>query len=110
MKRGEEIPRPNPWVLRITNLRVGKGWEELLREASSNLDEAWVQITSDPRRHAERQHRLRGNFGTRSYKGANLQVWQYEVTSGARLWYMIDDEHRTLWLFHAGTGHPKSTE
>jgi hypothetical protein len=110
MKRGEEVPRPNPWVLRTTNLRVGKGWEDLAREALNALDEAWVQITGNPRRHTERQHQLRGSKATHNYKGVVLEVWQYEVTAGARLWYLIDDDSRTLWLFHAGTGHPKSTE
>jgi len=110
MKRGEEVPRPNPWTLRTTNLRAGKGWEELLREAPSALDEAWVQITGDPRRHTGRQHRLRGILAMHRYRGIDLEVWQYEVTSGTRLWYLIDDASRTLWLYRAGTGHPKSTE
>jgi hypothetical protein len=107
MKRGDEVPRPNPWVLRITHLRVGKGWADLEREAPSSLEEAWVRITGNPRQHSERQ---RGNKATHRYKGADLEVWQYEVTSGARLWYLVDDATRTLWLYHAGTGHPKSTE
>jgi hypothetical protein len=69
-----------------------------------------VQITSDPRRHTDRQHQLRGALGTHRYKGSDCEVWQYEVTGAARLWYLIDDANRVLWLYHAGTGHPKSTE
>ena len=109
MKRGD-VPHPRPWVLRVTSLRTGKGWVDLEREVPHALDEAWVQITGNPRHHTERQHRLRGALATHRFKGTDLEVWQYEVTSGARLWYLIDDATRTLWLYHAGTGHPKATE
>lgn len=39
-----------------------------------------------------------------------MEQWQYEVTSGGRIWYLVDIDNRTLWLRHAGTGHPKDTE
>lgn len=39
-----------------------------------------------------------------------MEQWQYEVTSGGRIWYGIDDVKRTIWMTHAGTGHPKATE
>jgi hypothetical protein len=39
-----------------------------------------------------------------------MEQWQYEVTGAGRLWYCIDDEHRTVWLTDAVTGHPKVTE
>lgn len=39
-----------------------------------------------------------------------MEQWQYEVTSGGRIWYGIDDAKRTIWMTHAGTGHPKATE
>jgi len=32
------------------------------------------------------------------------------VTGSARVWYLIDDDRRTIWLVHAGPGHPKATE
>jgi hypothetical protein len=39
-----------------------------------------------------------------------MDRWQIEVTGSARVWYLIDDDHRTVWLVHAGPGHPKATE
>ncbi len=39
-----------------------------------------------------------------------MEQWQFEVTSGGRIWYAIDDRARTLWLTHAGTAHPKRTD
>lgn len=49
-------------------------------------------------------------MGSAVWKGATLERWQYEVTSGGRVWYLIDDDHRTIWITYAGTGHPKATE
>lgn len=40
----------------------------------------------------------------------NLERWQYEVTGGGRVWYLIDDDNRTAWLIYAGTAHPKATD
>jgi len=42
--------------------------------------------------------------------GEQLDQWQYEVTSGGRLWYCIDDQRRVVWLTDAMPGHPKATE
>ena len=35
---------------------------------------------------------------------------KYEVTSGGRIWYCIDDNRRTVWMTNADVGHPKATE
>jgi hypothetical protein len=42
--------------------------------------------------------------------GQDMEQWQYEVTGGGRLWYVIDDQTKTVWLTEATTGHPKVTE
>ncbi|WP_171049936.1 hypothetical protein [Nocardia cyriacigeorgica] len=39
-----------------------------------------------------------------------LEQWQYEVTAGGRIWYLIDDETRTLWITKAVVGHPGVTD
>ncbi|RZK80805.1 MAG: hypothetical protein EOP26_14760 [Rhodococcus sp. (in: high G+C Gram-positive bacteria)] len=72
-----------------------------------------------------RHHRLKGKLATGVHNGVEMEQWQYEVTAGGifrvehdgnagrcrrRVWYVLDIEHRTLWLKHAGTGHPKQTE
>jgi hypothetical protein len=59
----------------------------------------------------ERQHRLRGKaLATRKVNGKVLDQWQYEVTSGGRIWYCPDPDERVVWLTDAGPGHPKATE
>lgn len=108
--RGDEIPRPRPWIVRAADRQSFRGWQQLLTAAPDNLDRAWVAITSDPRRIDQRQHPLKGALGTVKIVGSALDQWQYEVTGGGRIWYAIDDDNRTLWITQAGTGHPKQTE
>jgi hypothetical protein len=57
-----------------------------------------------------RQHRLKAALGALKVGGVELEQWQYEVTSGARIWYVIDDQERTLWVTKAETGHPGITD
>src|SRR5581483_8345093 len=59
---------------------------------------------------SDHQHPLRGSVGTRTVNGEDMEQWQYEVTGGGRLWYVIDDAHGTVWLTEATTDHPKATE
>lgn len=109
-KRGDEIPRPTPWHVRAADRQAAKGWDELAGQVLPALDRAWVAITSDPRRTDSRQHRLKGRLGTVVVGGQAMEQWQFEVTSGGRIWYAIDDRMRILWLTHAGTGHPRQTD
>ena len=43
------------------------------------------------------------------HNGKDLEQWEYEVTSGGRVRYVIDDESRTIWLVPASPRHPKDT-
>lgn len=43
-------------------------------------------------------------------KGSAAERWQYEVTGGGRIWYLVDDENRTARIVYAGTGHPNLTD
>ncbi|WP_327106645.1 hypothetical protein [Nonomuraea glycinis] len=96
--------------MRFADRRAAEGWGNLLAQAPENLDRAWVAITSDPRHVDSRQHPLRGALGEVKIGGESLEQWQYEATSGGRLWYTIDEDRRTLWITRAGTGHPKVTD
>jgi hypothetical protein len=108
--RGEQILRPRPWLVRAADRQAYQGWQRLLGMVPENLDRAWVALTGDPRHVDQRQHPLKGALGVVKVGGAALEQGQYEVTGGGRIWYAIDDEHRTLWITRAGTGHPKQTD
>jgi hypothetical protein len=112
-KRRERVAPPPAKEGR--DLRYGTGdavtgWDKVCAAAPANARAAWERITTDPRQRDDRQHPLRGGLGARTVNGEEMEQWQYEVTSGGRLWYCIDDKRRTVWLTDAMPGHPKATE
>jgi len=78
--------------------------EQLACHVPGNVRRAHEAIRGAPRSvtSPERQHRLKGSLGTGSWKGAELERWQYEVTGGGRIWYLVDDVRRTAWITYAG--------
>ena len=112
-KRRERVappPAKTGWDFRFATSDSVSGWQKVCAAAPANARTAWDRITSDPRHRDDRQHPLRGSLGTRTVNGVEMEQWQYEVTSGGRLWYCIDDKRRTIWLTDAMPGHPKATE
>jgi len=60
------------------------------------------QLESDPTfDDGDRQQVLVGQAGRGSFEGVDYVRWQIDVTSGARIWYFVDQVH---------FAHPKSTE
>ncbi|WP_410809783.1 hypothetical protein [Micromonospora sp. 067-2] len=49
-------------------------------------------------------------MGAGVWKGQSHERWQYEVTGGGRIWYLVDDERGTARITYAGTGHPSETD
>jgi hypothetical protein len=114
-RRGDRAAPPpieGEYDLRFASSQAAEGWEQLGRHAGPNLRRAFDAIRADPRSRAspERHHRLKGSLGTASWKGEPLERWQYEVTGGGRIWYLIDDTRRVAWVVYAGTRHPKITD
>ncbi|WP_225858059.1 hypothetical protein [Rhodococcus wratislaviensis] len=96
----------------VRNERCGKGWDELCRQAPANTLVAYEKMRrrAVAQESTTRHPQLKGKLATGVHNGVEMEQWQYEVTSGGRVWYVVDVEHRTLWLKLAGTGHPKQTE
>ncbi|WP_239149582.1 hypothetical protein [Streptomyces sp. SID12501] len=114
-KRGERAAPPpvdNEYDVRFANTEAATGWEHLSRHSAGNLRRAFERICANPRAldHPDRHHQLKGKLGTSTFKGHTLERWQYEVTEGGRIWYLLDDANRTAWITYAGTGHPKVTD
>jgi hypothetical protein len=57
----------------------------------------------------DRQHRLRGDVATHRRDRRDLEQWEYEITSGSRVRYVIDDQARTAWQIYASPRHPPKT-
>jgi hypothetical protein len=114
-KRGDRVAppaRPGGWEARFVSSEAAKGWEDLCRTARSNTWDAWIVLTERPTEpeNRERQHPLHGHLASRVAGGRELTQWQYEVTSGGRIWYCPDSDRRIVWITEAGTAHPKATE
>ena len=114
-KRGDRVAPPaidDEYEIRFANSEAVEGWENLCRQAAANTRQAFEKIRAAPRflNNPGRQHRLKGALGSGVFKGQEFQRWQYEVTGGGRIWYLIDDINRTAWIVYAGTGHPKMTD
>lgn len=114
-KRGDRAAPPpvgDEFDLRFTTSAAADGWEQLARQAPTNLRRAYEAIRATPRSSTspERHHRLKGALGGGVWKGQVYERWQYEVTGGGRVWYLVDDERRTAWITYAGTGHPQETD
>lgn len=114
-RRGDRVsppPAPGDYLIRFATNDAAKGWENLCREAPANTRTAFMAIERNPCPcpTTARHHLLKGKASTFVYGGKRLPQWQYEVTAGGRIWYLVDRDSRTCWLKHAGTGHPKATE
>lgn len=114
-KRGDRaapLARPGTYALRFATADAAKGWEELCRQAPGNTRASFEAIETDPcpTPPTTRQHQLKGSLATGTHAGRVLPRWQYEVTAGGRIWYLIDHDNHTCWIDVAGTGHPKQTD
>jgi hypothetical protein len=114
-KRGDRVappPRQGEYEVRFATNDAAKGWEELCRQAAGNARLAFEAIRDRPcpSPATDRQHRLRYDLAYGAHGGKRLEQWQFEVTAGGRIWYLVDHETRTAWLTRAGTGHPKETD
>lgn len=114
-KRGDRAappPHPGGYTIRFATNDAAKGWEELCRQAATSTRTAFEAIEANPcpSPPTARHHQLKGQLAGDSYGGKSLPQWQYEVTSGGRIWYLVDHDTRTCWIKEAGTGHPKKTE
>ena len=114
-KRGDDVAPPpvdGEWRLRFATNEAAKGWGELGAEAPGNARRCFEALRRDPtsRSDPDRQHRLRGRLATGHLGGRDHPQWEYEVTAGGRVRYLVDEARRTVHFVHASPRHPKDTE
>ncbi|GAB2880413.1 hypothetical protein GCM10027074_55830 [Streptomyces deserti] len=114
-KRGDDVAPPpvgEEWRLRFATNEAAKGWGELCAEAPGNTRRCFEALRSDPlsRADPDRQHRLRGRLARGNLGGQPYPQWEYEVTAGGRVRYLVDEQRRTVHLVYASPRHPKDTE
>ena len=115
-KRGDRVAPPadpaGGWDLRFATTDAVEVWDTLCQQTPANTLTAWTELRARPDAPVptSRHHQLKGSLATASQGGTTMEQWQYEVTAGGRLWYLVDTDHRTLWIKAAGTAHPKATD
>lgn len=110
-KRGQQVPPPpaqGEWDLRYAT-KESLAFAEMARQFPGNCAEAKARLKIAPTTRSDVQKRLRGSLGKRTIGGVEMDQWQYDISSGARLWYCVDPDKRIVWLTLAGTGHPRAT-
>jgi hypothetical protein len=113
-KRGDRVAPPagnDQWEVRFATSEAAKGWEDLCQQAATKTAWAYDLMRNDPDPAVQtpRHHRLKGSRASGTYDRRALPQWQIEVTSAARIWYLVDDDHHTVRVIHAATKHPKAT-
>ncbi|MGW0122330.1 hypothetical protein [Streptomyces sp. NPDC003327] len=114
-KRGDDVAPPPvgaEWRLRFPTNEAAKGWGELAAEAPGNTRRCFEALRGDPLRQTDpdRQHRLRGRLATGTLGGRTYPQWEFEVTAGGRVRYLVDEQRRTVHLVYAAPRHPKDTD
>ncbi|MEV4043131.1 hypothetical protein [Streptomyces sp. NPDC049744] len=116
-KRGDAAAPPpvgDEYGVRFATNDAAKGWEDFCRQEPNNTRWAYEQMRDNPGCCKEgpttRHSRLRAEFSVATHGGVELPQWQLEVTSGGRVWYLVDEARRLVWIRKAGRGHPKATE
>jgi hypothetical protein len=118
------VPRPSKrsdYQIVFAGAGVEREWANCLAAARNAVCDAWDALTSDPLMVTPRQYQLRGSEATKTYQGATLPQWEYKITDGGRLLYLVDSEPvlntrgKPLFagrvvLLLASPGHPKHTE
>lgn len=111
-KRGEQVPpppKPGEWDVRYAT-KEALAFVEMEKQFPGNCQEAKARLRVAPDARTDVQKPLRGSLGKRTVRGVQLEQWQYDISSGARLWYCIDRTNRIVWLTLAAAGHPRATE
>ena len=105
-------PGEGEYEIKYASKDAVEGWRELCKQASGNTLKAWQAMRTDPapKPETDRHHRLKHEYATAIYQGKEYPQWQIEVTSGGRVWYLLDEARKTCWLKLAKTGHPRQTD
>lgn len=110
-KRGQRAPPPpaeDEWDLRYAT-KESLAFTEIKTQFSGTCAKAKARLKVAPTTRSAVQKPLRGTLAQRSVGGVQMQQWQFDISSGARLWYCVDPNRSIVWLTLAATGHPSAT-
>ncbi len=97
------------WRLQFGTSEAATEWPQLCTQFPVNCREAYERMRLHPLERAATEKPLSGALATRFVDGEQLPQWQIDISSGARLWYCVDEARRRVWLMAASAGHPGAT-
>ena len=131
MAREERVTRPartDEFDVVAADKGVAEGWDKWANQEPNALAAAYDQMATKPIEFSSRQKKLEGKtYGTGTYDGKTYDRWQYEATSGGRIFYFVDDPadggrkkverkgrgpkpRKRVIIEAVHPGHPKETE
>lgn len=111
--RGDVVPPPllpGEYQLFFSDLEAAKGWEQLTAQFATGTRDAWESLRKTPTVRGPMQKPLQGQLTRRTMKGRELPQWQRDVSSSARVWYVVDEQNAEVHITLAKTGHPGATD
>jgi hypothetical protein len=95
LARDEPIVRPartDEWLVVAADKGVAEDLERWAKQEPNALAAAYDKLATEPTEFSSRQRKLEGRaMGSGVYEGKTLARWQYEVTSGGWVFYLVDD-------------------
>jgi hypothetical protein len=83
------------WLVVAKNRKVNKAWEALMQRSPENTTRCYQDLCTAPMTQKPRRvFPLKG----KKYEG----IWEYEVTSGDRVFYIPDEMQKKVLVFYAG--------
>lgn len=115
-KRGAAVPRPvkkSEYLIQHGTRDAAKGWQDMAATARNALVDAWEFLTRNPQQRCDRCYPLKDDLATTTLSGVTFERWQYKVTDGGRIWFVVakSDTHAGVVIIEAvHTGHPTATD
>ncbi|MCY7403172.1 MAG: hypothetical protein LH475_00810 [Cryobacterium sp.] len=119
-KRGALVPRPvkiTEYEIVFSSAQAERGWTDLKTVGRNALADAYDYLTAHPALYdAAHCYQLKGDLEGVLVDGVALPQWQYKVTNGARIWYVVDEPNAKakklgrVIITNAVTGHPDETD
>jgi len=102
-----------PWSIRPASAKARKQWEAATDQEPDLMETVRERLRTRPLDRSDNPRRLgqlKGKLREKTVDGKKLPQWQYEITSGGRLWFCPDKKERTVWVTKVSLSHPKETE
>ncbi|PCN47343.1 hypothetical protein Csp2054_12885 [Curtobacterium sp. 'Ferrero'] len=113
MARRTTVPRPvrtTEYSIVFLTRPAETGWRDLVATQRNAVAAAWDRLTVDPLTEDLACHALRGELGRVTHSGREWTRRQIELRRGARVWFTVDEEMRTVHLLDVHTHHPNATK